>query len=396
MKIKHRVIAGILALAAIVQTNTGVMAQGATDNARPQKVETAVKVLHDAEWYRRQERLWKEETERNPKNEEAWGNYYRAVNYRSWHENIPDIQERLGAIVNKMGKAIPDTYTYYIIKFHYTHDAGDCPEMAEAIRMRPDAVEDYPTFVSYLMQSGDEATMKEILTKWYNSGEYSSSLLNYAYNELIGLERDAVIFVHGDTPTFAKLILQYGKGIRPDVTIVNETFWLCNASYRERIEKKLGLPSFAELVTDGTYTLNGDSKDVKDVVYRHLINNTRRPVYFSSLMEMPKFTDKLYSEGLVIRYSEKPYDNLAMKRRNYEELYLTDYLRESFAPERYPASATPYNFNYIPCFKSLLDYYKRSGNIQRYNELRNLMTGIVKSIDVPEEERRKYYEEIDR
>jgi hypothetical protein len=113
-------------------------------------------------------------------------------------------------------------------------------------------------------------------------------------------------------------------------------------------------------------------------------------------MEMPKFTDKLYSEGLVIRYSEKPYDNLAMKRRNYEELYLTDYLRESFAPERYPASATPYSFNYIPCFKSLLDYYKRSGNIQRYNELRNLMTGIVKSIDVPEEERRKYYEEIDR
>jgi hypothetical protein len=396
MKIKHRVIAGILALAAIVQTNTGVMAQGATDNARPQKVETAVKVLHDAEWYRRQERLWKEETERNPKNEEAWGNYYRAVNYRSWHENIPDIQERLGAIVNKMGKAIPDTYTYYIIKFHYTHDAGDCPEMAEAIRMRPDAVEDYPTFVSYLMQSGDEATMKKILTKWYNSGEYSSSLLNYAYNELIGLERDAVIFVHGDTPTFAKLILQYGKGIRPDVTIVNETFWLYNAGYRERIEKKLGLPSFAELVTDGTYTLNGDSKDVKDVVYRHLIDNTGRPVYFSSLMEMPKFTDKLYSEGLVIRYSEKPYDNLAMKRRNYEELYLTDYLRESFAPERYPASATPYSFNYIPCFKSLLDYYKRSGNIQRYNELHNLMTGIVKSIDVPEEERRKYYEEIDR
>ena len=41
-------------------------------------------------------------------------------------------------------------------------------------------------------------------------------------------------------------------------------------------------------------------------------------------MEMPKFTDKLYSEGLVMRYSEKPYDNLAIKRKNYEELYLTD------------------------------------------------------------------------
>lgn len=113
-------------------------------------------------------------------------------------------------------------------------------------------------------------------------------------------------------------------------------------------------------------------------------------------MEMPKFTDRLYSEGLVMRYSEKPYDNLAVKRRNYEELYLTDYLRESFLSESYPASITPLNFNYIPCFKSLLDHYKKSGNASRYNELRNIMLRIVEQIDVPEEEKQVYYEEIDR
>jgi hypothetical protein len=270
--------------------------------------------------------------------------------------------------------------------------------MDKAIKMRPDAVDDYPTFISYLMQMGNEEMMADILKRWYNSGTYSPSLLNYAYNELIGLAPNAIIFAHGDTQTFAKLILQYGKGIRPDVTVVNTTFWFFFPNYREHMEKVLGLPSFAELVTNGTYVLNGVPEDVINVAYHHLIKNTDRPIYFTPMadMEMPKFTDKLYSEGLVMRYSEKPYDNLAIKRKNYEELYLTDYLRESFAPESYPAATAPFNFNYIPCFKSLLDHYKQSGNTARYNELRSLMVRIVEQIEVPDEEKQKYYEEINR
>ena len=133
-------------------------------------------------------------------------------------------------------------------------------------------------------------------------------------------------------------------------------------------------------------------------MYKHVIDNTDRPVYFSPMMgnEMPKCADRLYSEGLVVRYSKIPYDNQAVKRRNYEELYLTDYLRESFLPESYPAAIDRYNFNYIPCFKSLLEHYKHSGNTARYKELRGLMIRIVEQIDVPAEEKQKYYEEINR
>ena len=373
-------------------------AQSQTMDVTPQKVETVVKVHRSADWYKTQERLWKNEIGKNPKNEEAWGNYYRAVRYRSWSESMPDVNELLDAIVEDMEKAIPDTYTYYITRFHNNNQALDNPGMAKAIRMRPDAVDDYPTFISYLMQTGDEEMMRDILTRWYNSGTYSPALLNYAYNELVGLAPDAIIFAHGDTQTFAKLILQYGKGIRPDVTVVNTTFWCFAPGYREHMEKVLGLPSFAELVTNGTYVLNGVPGDVVNVVYHHLINNTDRPVYFTPMadMEMPQFTDKLYSEGLVMRYSEKPYDNLAIKRKNYEELYLTDYLRESFLPENYPASTAPFNFNYIPCFKSLLEHYKHCGNTARYKELRGLMMRIVEQIDVPAEEKQKYYEEINR
>ena len=399
MKAKHTIIACLTAIAGLTLTAHTAWAQENTEREVPQKVETPVKVAHSVEWYKTQERLWKAEIDKNPKNEEAWRNYYYAVRYKGWYEDIPNEAAVLTSIIENMGKAIPDTYTLYVTRFYNNNHAQDNPGMSKAIKMRPDAVDDYPTFISYLMQTGDEEIMRDILTRWYNSGSYSPTLLNYAYNELIGLAPNAIIFAHGDTQTFGKLILQYGKGIRPDVTIVNTSFWLFTANYRGHIEKKLGLPSFAQRVDDGTYKLdNNDYENILDVVYHHLIDNTDRPIYFSPIMgmEMPKFSDKLYSEGLVARYSEKPYDNLAIKRRNYEELYLTDYLRESFLPENYPASTTPFNFNYIPCFKSLLDHYKQTGNTARYNELRTLMLRIVEQIDVPDEEKQKYYEEIDR
>ena len=397
MKRKHVFALCLTAMIGLASMNS--VAQAQIKNVTPQKVETAVKVHQSAEWYKTQERLWKAEIDKNPKNEEAWGNYYRAMKYRSWSENIPDIKERLDAIIEEMEKAIPNTYTYYITHFHNNNHVQDNPGMAKAIKMCPDAIDDYPIFISYLMQTGDEEMMRDILTRWYNSGSYSPTLLNYAYNELVGLAPNAIIFAHGDTQTFSKLILQYGKGIRTDVTVVNTSFFLFTADYRSHIEKKLGLPNFAEMVDNGTYKLdNNDPERIKNTVYQHLIGNTSRPVYFSPMMEteMPKCTDNLYSEGLVMRYSKKPYDNLAIKRRNFEDLYLTDYLRESFLPESYPAAIDRYNFNYIPCFKSLLDYYKRNGNTARYQELRSLMIRIVEQINVPAEERQKYYEEINR
>ena len=263
MKTRHAFLC-LMVFVGLASMTDAVQAQ--TKREVPQKVETPIKVTQNAEWYKTQERLWKAEIDKNPKNEEAWANYYGAVRYRSWCESMPDIDKQLDAIVEKMEKAIPDTYTYYVIRFYNNNNPYDNPGMAKAIKMRPDAVDDYPTFVSYLMQTGDEETMRDILTRWYNSGTYSPTLLNYAYNELIGLAPNAIIFAQGDTQTFSKLILQYGKGIRPDVTIVNTSFWLFTPHYREHMEKKLGLPSFAERVDNGTYTLdNTDVEKVKDL-----------------------------------------------------------------------------------------------------------------------------------
>ena len=83
MKAKHMIIAAAVAL---VSLGSVAMAQTTEEKETTQKVETPVKVKHSAEWYKTQERLWKAEIDKNPKNEEAWKNYYKAVRYQSWFD----------------------------------------------------------------------------------------------------------------------------------------------------------------------------------------------------------------------------------------------------------------------------------------------------------------------
>ena len=184
MKAKHTIIACLTAIAGLTLTVHTAWAQENTEKEVPQKVETPVKVKHSAEWYKAQERLWKAEIDKSPQNEEAWWNYYKAVRYQSWFDESTELREKVERIMQEVAKAIPDTYTLYIMKYYHKGDVDAAPEMKKAIQMRPDNVEMYPDYVSYLMQTGDEELMADILKRWYNSGTYSPSLLNYAYNEL--------------------------------------------------------------------------------------------------------------------------------------------------------------------------------------------------------------------
>ena len=115
MKAKHTIIACLTAIAGFTFTAHTAWAQENTEKEVPQKVETPVKVEHSVEWYKTQERLWKAEIDKNPKNEEAWKNYYYAVRYKGWYEDIPNEAAVLTSVIEDMGKAIPETYTLKLL-----------------------------------------------------------------------------------------------------------------------------------------------------------------------------------------------------------------------------------------------------------------------------------------
>ena len=243
------------------------------------------------------------------------------------------------------------------------------------------------------MSTDDTELMNDILHRWYDSGTYSANLLNYAYNVMVGLEPRAIIFTNGDTDTFSKLILQGGKGLFTDVQVICAPM-LYSPFYLRTVCDRLGIDPIEPL--SGTHT-QADYDQWLDNTELQIIRSTGRPAYYCATAErLPSFADSLYSEGLVSRYSTRRYDNLAVKQRNYEKRYLLDYLSETFVPETYEAAAYSLNLNYIPCFKSLLDWYKEHDKT-RHKELYSLMMTILRRTEnITDEKRQSYYDEINR
>jgi hypothetical protein len=397
---------------------------------RPASIE-ALRSEHDAQWYAHQAALWEKEVQKNPNDDEAW--YYWFTFTKSKFANVAardvdlDAIKEMSAIANRLHKERPDSYARYIIDFNYssmfrnwpdyldelvimskTPDAAKLDDiqdnMLKAIKMRPDFEPMYPGYVAYLVKTGRTDLMTDILKRWYNTGSYSYTMLSYAYNCLAGLEENGILFVSGEEETFACLLVQYGKGLFQDRLIINLNL-LQEPDYLEYICNLLGVEA-TQPPADKT---NIDYMNPwRENIIFSIAHTSKRPVYFTSYYIPEIFKNFLYSEGLVTKYSTKRYDNLAVKRRNYESVYLTDYMYETFVPDTFlDERIYTLNLNFIPCFKSLLDFYKAQGMKAEYDRLRNLMVRIVenccrmKDVDFEDHEyimklMERYLNEIDR
>jgi hypothetical protein len=101
---------------------------------------------------------------------------------------------------------------------------------------------------------------------------------------------------------------------------------------------------------------------------------------------MQPWKNNLYNEGLLLKYSEKPYDNLAVKRRNVEERYLLEYLLVSFRPEW--TSGQRLSANYAVLLADLLPYYAQHDQ-KRYDWLMRLLVSSIDNTSMDEERKQE-------
>ncbi|MCQ2072848.1 MAG: hypothetical protein MJY96_06975 [Bacteroidaceae bacterium] len=365
---------------------------------KPERIVTFVKEMHNAAWYAHQADLWEKEVNRNPENDDAWYFWFTATRYRQMFESETNDWDEapLVAIKSRVQKERPNSFARYVIDDdcrRLIHDnEGIEDHMNEAIRMRPDFEELYSKYVVHCMTTGNDRLMEDIMKRWYNTGHYSYVLLSYAYNCLAGMEDNGILVTNGDTDTFSALMIRYGKGLFTGKTVICRGL-LYDPDYLEDICHRMG-------VENPGLPQSNESDDLQkweEDLFFSIAHTSGRPLYFCATSTPNYFRNQLYSEGLVNRYSTKRYDNLAVKRRNFEEVYFKDYLYETFVPETYEASAFRLNLNYIPCFKSLLNFYKSEGLKQEYDELHGLMTHIVKECEGIEGiDPKIYYDEIER
>jgi len=372
---------------ALLALSVGVMAQKAV------RVESPIVTEKDFVWYVEQKNAWAEATQRNPHDEEAWLNYYNAARYMGWFGEQSDSLAR--EVMSQMKQAIPNTYTYNMcaymaIKFGHG-DGTDGDAYAEkALAMLPDdmRLKDYNEWVCYLAMKGDTARMAQMAKRFFDSGLYSEAVLRYSYNELAGMDQGGIYLSSGDAVIIPKWLIQEGMGLHKDKTIVCIPF-LAVKEYREWLSRKLNVRFPAQQSGDF------ESYDAYEhALLQAIVDRYGSRVYFSTTTPEESYKPwrkNLYNEGLLLKYSAKPYDNLAVKRRNVEERYLLEYLLVAFKPDW--TAGQRMSANYAVLLADLLPYYARHDR-ERYDWLMRLLVSGVNNTSLDEERKQSILQQL--
>ena len=353
------------------------------------RIESPIVSEKDFVWYTEQKEAWKALTQKDTTNETAWLNYYNAARYMSWFQQTDSTAKQ---VVREMEVAIPDSYTFNFCAYRESVQGkgyGDPKKFAEAALTKlPDEMQffDYDQWVCYLAMQGDETRMKPMAKRYFDSGIYSEAVLRYSYNELAGMDENGIYIANGDAAIIPKWLIQEGMNIHKDKTIVCVPF-LAVKDYRDWLCKKLG-------VVDPIHEEPYWTDESCNVLLQTIIDKYGSKVYFSTTTPeetMGPWKNNLYNEGLLLKYSAKSYDNLAVKRRNVEERYMLEYLLVSFRPEW--TAGQRLSANYAVLLADLLPYYAKHDR-KRYNWLMRLLVSGVTNTSLNEEHKQSILKQL--
>ncbi len=175
---------------------------------------------------------------------------------------------------------------------------------------------------------------------------------DYAYNMLVPLEKNAIIFTNGDNDTFPLWCIQEVEHVRKDVRVVNLSLLNTPWYIRQLRDQEPKVPfSYTDREVDALEPYYDDKQQkviwVKDMAAANLIatNDWKKPVYLAvTVPEQLGLEKRLSLEGLVYRvedhevgphtvdvnrtihnlYSVFRYQGLLDKNRNYDSTVYKD------------------------------------------------------------------------
>lgn len=332
------------------------------------------------EWYAEQARVWQQETERDPTNAQAWFNYYRATRYSAFGDtnfNAERQRERVEQIADAMERAVPATYEYNLVRWWIGgNDRSLFPYLERALELRKNFAELAPDLISYYELAGDRDKVREYAHKWYQTRALSPALFEYTYNVLASLEPNAIIFTGGDLDTYPIWILQYARGIRQDVTVINTSLAMV-PEYREWLMREFEIKGDASLLDWKNLEAKSVAECQGDFIRSVAMSTTDRPVYTALTLEpkqIEKLENNLYLVGLANRFSSTRLNNIAMLERNWRRFHL-DYLDGNAYTEAYGFDQTwlpKMNLNYVAPALLLFEHCStayRTADAQMYRDL---------------------------
>lgn len=356
--------------------------------AQPEKIYSYTRVQQSPEWYREQLDLWSDHVKAHPTDAAAWLNLYKATRYAGFRDTALTPKEKAArqeAVVNAMEKAIPNTFEYHYAKWWSGgNDASRFEHLQKALSLREDYAELSDEFIAYYELKGNTERVKFFSQKWYATQEMPSGLLHYNYNVLMSLEKNAILVTAGDNDTYPIWLLQYARNVRPDVVVLN-TGLIGDPEYRAQLMKRNNIAGNASLL---------DMEKRKDVKWHQAMaeflrsvaeSNTERPVYFALTTDpeyLQPISERLYTVGLVNKYSEKRIDNIAVLQKNWERFHL-DYLDGDVYSEPYSAFnqqlLAQINMNYVTPALLLYEHSLIAGRTHEADRYRDYILRIARA-----------------
>lgn len=383
-----------------------------------QKAETIESIIansHEPEWYGKQAEAWQKIVDANPKDQWAWRNLFRATNYyqsftkgygKSWEEQD---KTRPADVIRKMEATLPDSYVLNLCKCRFSLSADSVASrrgdfVHRAIELMPEDIcsEDLEYLTVRLWIADPEnPRVKELFTKSYQNKYFPTRIMHFNHNMLQCMEPNALYFSNGDLDTEPMKMLQEALGERTDVTIINFSF-LHADSFMEALYKKLKIKPLTLNVQD--YGKYGEDwyKHYESDIIMYLIKESKRPAYFSPTNGKVSILNKdsIYNEGLILKYSPKPYNNFDVAMHNVKEVYNLEYLAEPDLVYDSWQTSEHMDMNHVTLLANLIGKFRKKGDEVQAQRLYNILSKCIercaiahKNTDQPEE-MKTYYENL--
>lgn len=373
-------IAWMILFSLIALPEANLMAQ------QPEEIKSYAKQQESMDWYRKQAHAWKQLVDKNSKDSKAWFNYYKANRVLLFRdqENKTPIEERdkaLQEIVENMGKAIPNSYEYNFCKWQLGgNDMKYYPFLLKAIEIDPNRIENIDYMINIGEMTRNMKQRDEYSIKNFTAGQLSTGMIYYNYNQIIGLDKNAILLTAGDNDTYPSWYLQ-ATGIRKDVHVIN-LYLLQMKEYRDKIFNELGIAKL-----DFDEENRKEQEDFKEKLVRHIAGNKKGyPVYLAVTscghdIYMKDIENQLYLTGLAYAYDTSSVDNMALLKKNIETNFALDYLDKAFYVETAEQMTRIMNTNYLIPMLKLYEHYKLSGELRRKEWLKEKIILIAKGTE---------------
>jgi len=303
---------------------------------RPEKIVSLREVMYDTETYTQLDSLWEKYNNAYP-SENAYANWMYAARYAGAANYVSLLEAGI-----KLYPANPKLlYLKSMLHHGQINNLEALSLLERAVELDPSYTDPWFALAINYMERGEQEKMNVALRKILEAGAIADEVMDFSYNMLAGLDKNAILVTNGDNDTYPGWILTRIVGYRPDIHLVNMS--LLNTDWYPRALEAQGVPNlisaesldslsvaFAQSLKENKHAYM-EKAPFSDFLIDRLVSacrNAGRPVYFGATLQHTNAVSRLLATGRELGIATlvtPPAESDASQMRKIVAVWLQDF-----------------------------------------------------------------------